>query len=284
MTFEQFARPRMDDYSTFIACVGYSDFESADVKDVFLHYSFADNYRTWTGFAVPWSAMMAAMVRDVPCITRTRVTKLTRRRNGTFRIRCDDDAVLHARNVIVATDVAALQRLLPAYVRVYRHIHGQPFLKIYGAFTPAGAEAMTSVVCKHGVTVLPGSPLQKIIHMKDNVYMIAFSDNENATALRPYMENNDANRAVLVELLERALELEPGVLHMTGIRSYFWTSGTHYYDPLHEPYVSRQQFLFRAQRPTPGVFVVGECVALQQGWVEGALQTVENVLTEQYIA
>jgi hypothetical protein len=111
-------------------------------------------------------------------------------------------------------------------------------------------------------------------------FKIAYCDNANALLLQAHSSDTPGNRAILCGLLERALGFQSGVLHLTAIRSYFWASGTHYFDPLRPPYVSRQDFLYKAQRPTVGVHVVGECVALHQGWVEGALETVENILSD----
>ena len=277
MTFKAFARPRLEDYDSFVANAGYTDFEDADASDVLNHYSFEDNCTSWTAFSVPWSALVAAMTRNIPCVLQRRVTRLARLPDGTLRIYTSshpERQYTHARKVIIATNAAGLRQLLPAYQKMYKHIHGQPFLRVYGAFEPASASILSRAICESGVTVLPDSPLQKALHMKDNVYMVAYCDNANATYLRRHV----SNKALLCALLERALKLEPGVLHMTAVRAYFWEAGTHYFDPLHRPFASRQEFLKAARHPAPGVFVVGECIALHQGWVEGAFETVEAVL------
>ena len=39
-----------------------------------------------------------------------------------------------------------------------------------------------------------------------------------------------------------------------------------------------KQFVSEAHRPQSNVFVVGETVALHQGWCEGALETVQDVI------
>ena len=280
-TFKAFAQPRLlRHYESFVANVGYSDFEEADAGDVFRHYGFEDNYAPWTAFLVPWSDLIAAMTQGVPCLLRTRVTRLARLpgKNNTLRVETTTTP-LHARRVIIATNAATLQALLPVYSKIYAHIHGQPFLRVYGAFTPASTAVLMAAICSSGVTVLPDSPLQKVLHMKDGVFMVAYCDNANALYLRRHV----ANLGVLCGLLERGLGLDAGVLHMTASRAYYWNAGTHYYDPLHTSrYASREVFLAAARHPAPRVFVVGECVALHQGWVEGALETVEDTLRQQF--
>jgi hypothetical protein len=40
----------------------------------------------------------------------------------------------------------------------------------------------------------------------------------------------------------------------------------------------------KAQNPLPNMVVVGEMIALNQGWVEGSLDSVENVVTQKWIS
>jgi hypothetical protein len=63
----------------------------------------------------------------------------------------------------------------------------------------------------------------------------------------------------------------------------YWERGTHYFTPLDEKYGTRKQHIAHLQRPQSpkrGVYVVGEAVSARQGWCEGALESVENVLSE----
>ena len=43
---------------------------------------------------------------------------------------------------------------------------------------------------------------------------------------------------------------------------------------------TRLEFIYKVQRPLQNLFVVGEMVSLNQGWVEGALQSVQEVIGE----
>jgi hypothetical protein len=279
MTFRDYATAHMSKraYRRFVNTSGFSDYENEDAADVFALYSFEDNFRPWSAFAIPWSELIHALATGVPCLTNTRVTHVDITSTGSV-VTCDNRTVVHCKHVVFATNSTALQTLLPAYAHVYKHIHGNPFLLIYGAFTASSARAMATAVCSQGCTVVPGSPLQKVIHMKDNVYMIAYCDNANALALRAHSSDNADNRLMLCAMLELAFGFNTGSLSLKAIKSYYWASGTHYCDPIHRPYKTRRQFLSQAQHPAPGVSVVGECVALHQGWAEGALETVENVL------
>ena len=52
----------------------------------------------------------------------------------------------------------------------------------------------------------------------------------------------------------------------------FWAEGVHYYSPGGVPNFE----LLR--NPVKGINVVGEAVAMSQGWVDGALETVDEIL------
>jgi len=43
-------------------------------------------------------------------------------------------------------------------------------------------------------------------------------------------------------------------------------------------YKSRNQFIKEAQNPAENILVVGEVVSRKQGWTEGALESVNNIL------
>jgi hypothetical protein len=123
--------------------------------------------------------------------------------------------------------------------------------------------------------------LRKIFPMnsKTGIYMIAYNDNDSATelieatSLLPKRNKLRFYEKLLQEVLGIHLALE-------DINENFWSLGTHYYDPLNTGSSSRKQFIHRAQRPMKNMFVVGEMVSEKQGWVEGALESVQTILKE----
>jgi monoamine oxidase len=78
------------------------------------------------------------------------------------------------------------------------------------------------------------------------------------------------------------LQLPRGSLTLQAIRSFYWKYGTHYYKPLNKEYKSREDFIKKAQRPAENIYVVGELVSRNQGWTEGALESVNEVIEEVF--
>jgi hypothetical protein len=112
-------------------------------------------------------------------------------------------------------------------------------------------------------------PLQKIIPWKDKgVYMISYSDNKSAEYVK------DLNFT----------DLEKLVLKTTGCRIkildklvFYFNVGTHYYKPLDPIFSDRSKFLRVAQNPSQNLYVIGEGFSKNQGWCEGALESVKSL-------
>lgn len=296
-TFKEFAKTVLEDdlYRQFITCVGYSDYENEDVYDTLYHYGFDDNYQDWVGFSVPWRKLIENMVSHIGVENisiNSSVKSIFFGEKGGFSISFERNGRIPritTHKLIMATDIENAISLIPGAKSdrnsIYKQIHGQPFLRLYGKFDKKSIPIMQKY--SPHLMVVPG-PIQKIIPMNPDkgIYMISYSDNQRTLALRKYLDNTSENRDYLCRLLERSLGIpkEAGKLEMTDIMDVYWPIGTHYYEPLREPFKNRQEFIKKAQNPFQNMVVVGEMIALNQGWVEGALDSVENVVTSKWIS
>jgi len=115
------------------------------------------------------------------------------------------------------------------------------------------------------------------------VYMICYSDNASAKKINLISEDSEENRARFCRLLEKSLGAPKDSLELLEIADYYWATGTHYYEPLTGDFENRGAFIRKAQRPHRNMLVVGELISTNQGWVEGALESVEAVVTETWV-
>jgi hypothetical protein len=202
-----------------------------------------------------------------------------------FEIKTEEGNTYFCNKVIVATTISGILKLVPGASNpksVYQQIHGQPFLRLYAKFDKKSSEILKKYITNY--TIVPG-PLQKIIPMdsEKGVYMIAYSDNENAVILKNHLKNTLKSRKLYQTLVEESLGLPPKSLYIVEIKDFYWPIGTHYYEPLHGPYKTRSEFVYQAQHPEKGMLVVGEAVSTYQGWVEGALESVMGVLDKKWV-
>ena len=278
-------------------CAGYTDYENEDAYDVLYHYGFDDNYSRWVGFSVPWKTLVDKIVASLESghhiINNTEVTRILKHDNF-FEIatKHPHHSIHHVQSkkkyycekVVIATDIDGIKDLIhniSSTPELYYQIKGQPFLRLYAKFSRDSIPFLKEKI--QGVTIIPG-PMQKVIPMDPDhgVYMIIYSDNADAEFFKKYFKNNEKNRTTLNTLLENSLDLK-GKLRIENIKDFYWKNGTHYYTPLTSEFDTRQEFIAKAQHPDSNVLIVGEVISLHQGWVEGALESVEKTLTKKWL-
>jgi hypothetical protein len=290
LTFEEFAKPILKTklYTDFIQSAGYSDYEKEDAEETLYFYGMDDNSCCWEAFTVPWKELVLKLYKDIGSKHfhfSQKVIKIEKREKNPclFEISTEKEQTYFCNRVIIGTTIDTTRMLLPQFP-IYNDIQGQPFLRLYGKFDTASAAIMRQLI--HGFTFVK-PPIQRIIPMDPNkgVYMIAYNDNKNSLALKDHLENNQKNREFLSKMLDQVLNLQPNTLRLLSIKAYYWPIGTHFYKPLNRKlYKNRSEFVDHAQHPEKGMLVVGEAVSRNQGWTQGALESVQKVVTKSWVS
>jgi hypothetical protein len=267
-------------YRQFVVTSGYTDYERADVYETLYKYGMDDNTcGGWTAVHVPWHQLVERLYTGIgkecfkfscevtgihPVAAGESTTKTQ------FQIRVRHARPMYCEKVVIATTISATKRVLfnsDAFSKAataYNQIHGQPFLMVYAKFDKKSSDILKPLVKTFTVV---SNRLQKLIPMNPDkgVYMIAYTDNAHATALQRRLENTRSNCDAYAEWVEEAV-------------------GITYYEPLGHNHASRDEFIKHVQNPHEGVAVVGEAVSRNQGWVEGALESVDAVITKGWLA
>lgn len=261
-------------YNKFMKHYEYTDMQYADAYESLFHYGLEDNNNGWTGISIPWNKLLEKMTPPKSDIVLNhRVQKLQRLVDSVWLI----DGTYMCKNVIIATTVSTLRKLLPMHRQIYKQIESQPFMRIYGKFGKESSEIMAKATQQTSVIV--NNQVKRIIPINPDsgIYMVVYSDNSNAEYMKTHVQGNDPkSRDWLCRKLEQALQLSLDTLKMTAIKKYYWHEGTHYYIPFGGS-ESYETWITKAKNPEPGIYVVGEMISRDQGWVEGALQSVDNV-------
>uniref|UniRef100_A0A6C0JET0 Amine oxidase domain-containing protein n=1 Tax=viral metagenome TaxID=1070528 RepID=A0A6C0JET0_9ZZZZ len=301
LTFKEFAIKILGDtnYKLFTIYAGYTDYENADVYETLYNYGMDDNKGGWSKLYIPWKELVHHLCdyiehKNIKYSNNVvEITKVSGHGNYLykreqepclFETRTDDGIIYYSNKVIIATTISGIMKLVPNASKpnsLYHQIHGQPFLRLYAKFDRKSSELLKKCISEY--TIVPGA-LQKIIPINsDNgVYMIAYSDNENALLLKDRLKNTLTNRNLYEKLIEESLGIPKGSLKIIAIKDFYWPIGTHYYEPL-QGLKTREDFVFKVQHPMDGMLVVGEAVSTYQGWVEGALESVEAVVDKNWI-
>lgn len=298
LTFKEFATHVLGDvkYKLFTIYAGYTDYENADIYETLYNYGMDDNKGGWPLLYISWKELIEHLCENIQyrnIKTSNNVISVQKiSGHGTkninepclFEIKTQEGNVYYSNKVIIATTISGIMKLVPDASKpnsLYQQIHGQPFLRLYAKFDKKSSELLKKYISAY--TIVPG-PLQKIIPIdsKKGVYMISYSDNECALTLKPNLENTLVNRKLYEKLVEESLGISNGCLKITAIKDFYWPIGTHYFEPLYGV-ESREEFIHKVQHPIEGMIVVGEAVSTYQGWVEGALESVEATINKNWI-
>jgi len=287
LPFKEFAEEFIgkDKYKEFLVSSGYQDFEKADIFETIYHYGMDDNKGGWPKLYIPWKKLVYTLAEKIGwnhfCFSQ-KVEKIKKKEN-IFELECENGNRFYCEKVVVASTIKTIQKLLdplvPSMKSVYKQIKSQPFLRLYGKFDKKSTEIMEKLITNY--TIVPG-PLQKIIPINKNkgVYMVSYSDNKNALLLHKHFSDNEIYRNYICNLICKSLGIPDNSLHLIAVKEFFWEQGTHYFEPL-QGFETRKEFIWSAQHPMKNIIVVGEAVSLYQGWVEGALESVESVVNKK---
>lgn len=274
LTFSQnFRRILGDDaYDTFRQMTGATDYENADVCDTILDFGFEDNTPDQTMYGIDWDRLMDALLRACQRFSNFHLHLAT---SITSVRRLDDDQFsLNHGKWIVDTLFWTAPRpswsVLPVpmsarWKSVLNGIACQSFLRGYA--TPKKKDlARAREMYPHTTYMEYTNPVQKLIPYKQDVYMVAYCDNEAADVVHRI---GDADH----------LHEWTGI-HWQKPVYFYHRCGTHYFRPLNTRlWKDRDAFLRYARHPAPGLFICGEGVSRNQGWTEGALESADAVLS-----
>jgi len=295
-TFKKFATKVLgkDTYKRFLISTGYRDFEKSDIYETLYKYGLDDTDSGWTGLSIPWTELIQKISnkvgfdkikfnQDITSIKRV-VNKLNKQTKKTkYVIKSKMGNTFFSKKIIVASTINTVKKL---FIKnpIYNDIKGQTFLRVYGKFSNKSIDIM----CKNvRVSTTVKTRIQKIIpiNAEKGVYMISYCDNKNAIYYKNHLKNNDKTRIFWVNEIQKALglKIEDNKLKLISIKAFYWKIGTHYYKPLNPIYKTRNNFINMAQHPLKNILVVGEMISRKQGWTEGALETVEKVVTHKWI-
>jgi hypothetical protein len=277
-------------YNDFVVANGFRDFELECITDSINHYGFDDNMPGASLIGVNWNDLWDTLAKDMNIeynVVAQSIIKNGDHSEGQYGV-TSFDKVYYANRIIIATDISTVKTLLPM-MPIYNQVHMQPFIRVYGRFNKKGRDIMKKYVKG---SILVASPLQRIIPMNPDsgLYMLAYADNANSELLSYYTVNDAETCATLETMVTDSLSCPSLKGSLQEIRAYYKYPGTHNFSygggdvrpdhVLEDSYNNRIQMLHEAQRPLPNIWVVGECVSLRQGWVEGSLSSIYSVIDD----
>jgi hypothetical protein len=271
-------------YEIFIKNLSFTDYENEDAYFAINYYNFQDNFEPSELIYIKWDIFLHEIKNRLneKIITDTELFDIEELNDESYNLICnkcietDNKYVTKVnyfcKKIIFANNLDIINKFYD-----YSVIKNQPFLRVYCKLDTVNSQSFIQKLKINGSTIVDNQ-LCKIININrdDGIFMISYCDNNNAKVLNYYKENTDANKKIFEKLLIESFQLDENEILIEDIYCFYWKLGTHYFKFTKNEDID--ELLINLQTPYDNIFVVGECVSKNQGWCEGALESVNNIL------
>jgi len=231
-------------------------------------YGLDDNASSWTALSISWNELIKQLINKISLDNIKLNSKVIKIENNDIISVFTKKKEYNCNKLLVATTIESLRKLFKN--SIYKEIEGQSFIRIYGVVSKKYIPLMKE---KINGSLIVDNEIHRIISYDPDygLYMIAYSDNKEADHLKKYADDKE----YLENQLKKVLNIED--IKLSKITSYYHKIGTHYYKPLSKNYDTRLEFIKKAQNPDKNIYVIGEVVSENQGWVNSALDSFHKI-------
>ena len=279
ITFKEYAIKiwGLDIYKHFLESNMYIDYENSSAYEVIFNNDFKYNTDGFIEGSVEWNKLIEELHKRIPypIYTNCACTGLHKTTNG-YMIDTSQGVSIVSRKIIIAVPAKTLDSLLPRMG--YNYLLESPAIKVYAKADKKSAYILEKYVPIH--TIVSG-PLHNIIpiHPKKGIYLICYSDEDEAKLMSQLSSDTPENRYQFARLIEKSLHLKKGSIVFEQIHGRYWSNAMHVN---HASIRSLSTFLYKLQRPFPSIRVIGEAVNEYHGWIGSAIDSV-NVITKEWV-
>jgi monoamine oxidase len=208
------------------------------------------------------------MVKDVhgKCVLNHRVKKIVKTDEG-FNV--DEYS---GKRVIITIPPSLFKQfpILNPYHEVVSHLRNGPLLRIYAKYPKEWTDTLHTMTTKH--------KLKHIIPIREGIVMIAYVEDADIDPFlkKGKLKSDKELRLLLRKELKRIFSEEGP--EPEWVRPYLWEIGTHAWLP------GPSSKLLKNLPIIQDVYICGEAFSHHQAWVEGALESVESVVTRKWMS
>lgn len=261
----------------FIENCEYRDFLESDPGYFIKYYTIDDmSHDPYKVLIIRWGELVEKLMKP-NCKSNSEVISV--KKSGTNYVVKTSESIYTTKKIYFALTLKPLDKLIKKlvnfkysdyigtvkFVRIYTH-HSKPY-----NLDPLGH-----------YNLVPG-PFQKIIKISPNILMVSYSDNLEAKYWAQtiiYLDKKSQIKKVETELANLAkMSNELGKIKISKIDDVeigYWNEGVHYYKPVIG--ISLNKLINRLSKPAKNIYVIGEIISKKQGWVEGAIESVDRII------
>jgi monoamine oxidase len=253
----------------FILNCEYHDFIKSDVEYFIKYYDINDmNHEPYTVLIIKWIDLVNKLVKK-NCMNNMEVLNIEKNPlDNTFNVITKDNNY-QCKKIIFATTLKPLIKLSKNIINnnvinYNKYIGTVPFVRIYCYYKKGYIDNLSHYT-------IVDNKLQKVIKINDNVLMASYSDNSDALYWKKIKQQSKDKQINIVSKYLEELNVKGKI---DDIVIAFWDEGVHYYKPTKDIHKT----IKKLAKPAKNVYVLGEIVSYKQGWVEGAIQSVNCLI------
>ncbi len=248
----------------FILNCEYHDFTKSDVNYFIKYYDIYDmSHDSYDVLLIKWIDLINKLVKK-NCLNNINVLNIYKE-NNIFHIRTENNIYL-CKKIYIATTLKPLLKISKNIINIdyKKYIGTVPFVRIYCYFK----NGYKSDIPHYTIV---NNKLQKVIKINDKILMASYSDSSNALYWKKIKTLSKANQIKIVSKYLSQLNINNKI---DDIVIAFWDEGVHYYKPTN----NLEKTIKKLSNPEKNVYVIGEMISYKQGWVEGAIQSVNKII------
>lgn len=169
------------------------------------------------------------------------------------------------KNVVMATDFSGFKNIkfkpcLKSVKSILKYIGTNPFIRWYTFHDSVQVEN----------PILTSGLGKKIFPIQEKVLMSGYADNEDAKKLKKFIQSSSLTQKTKV--IQEMLENHGTVTKVKDSFYKYWNVATHYF---RKGYSNNKDYFYE-----DNLYIVGEMPSFNQGWTEGALESVNHALAD----
>jgi hypothetical protein len=238
----------------------YLDFINSDIDYYLNNYPIDDNIPgPHKVFYIDWMGLIDKMKQQIEVNSGKIILN--------YEVSNIANLEFSGKKIIMALTLKPLQKLLSFPISNY--IGSTPFVRIY-TFHKSGHQFRGPNI--KGYTILRDNYLQKVIIMGDNILMASYSDSFYAQYWKKYLNNKEKLKEKVLKYLRKAVSETTDI---DDIYIHYWDEGVHYFKPTNGQFETIHNKLMT---PQENIYLCGEVISRRQGWVDGSLSSVDELI------
>jgi hypothetical protein len=255
--------------NNFIINCEYRDFLESDPYYFIKYYKIDDmSHDPYKILIIEWKNLVNKLTKP-NCHINNEVKKVKKIKDNLFKISTINN-VFYTNKVIFALTLKPLNNLVSKIIdfKYKDYIGTVEFVRIY-TWHKKGYQS--DQIAHYN---LVPNQLQKIVKITDKILMASYSDNTNGKYWKKLISQDKKTQIKKVE--NKLQNLNIGIDNVDDVEIGYWKEGVHYYKPFGS--IKFDDLLKKLSKPYKNIFVIGEIVSKKQGWVEGAIESVNRIL------